>query len=168
MKFQTAQRSVFDCRRQDGPDWDWVEQEFMSAKWLVWHGKGRKAVARLQAVTAALEAWPQHEYSTLWWNIRRATGYIRSHEGYLVNYGARYRKGLPISSSIAESAVNEVVSLRMAKKRQMRWSDKGAHCLALVRVAHLNGELSPQALADLPRVKRSRPDLEEDTQPLAA
>ena len=38
---------------------------------------------------------------------------------------ARYRKGLPISSGIAESAVNQVVSLRMAKKRQMRWSDEG-------------------------------------------
>ncbi len=35
---------------------------------------------------------------------------------YLVNYGWRYRRGMPISSSIAESAVNEVVSLRCAKK----------------------------------------------------
>ncbi len=34
-----------------------------------------------------------------------------------MNYGARYRKGLPISSSIAESAVNQVVSRRVAKKR---------------------------------------------------
>ena len=32
-------------------------------------------------------------------------------------YGARFRKGLPISSSIAESAVNQVVSSRMAKKQ---------------------------------------------------
>lgn len=51
-------------------------------------------------------------------------------EGYLVNYGARWRKGLLISGSIGERAVNEVVSLRMAKKQQMRWSDEGAHCLA--------------------------------------
>jgi hypothetical protein len=54
---------------------------------------------------------------------------------------ARYRKGLPISSSIAASAVNLVVSHRMAKKQQMRWTDEGAHCLAQVRVADLNGEL---------------------------
>ena len=45
----------------------------------------------------------------------------------LANYGARSRKGLPISSSIAESAVNQVVSHRMAKKQQMRWTDEGAH-----------------------------------------
>src|SRR5476649_1491260 len=44
-------------------------------------------------------------------------------------------------SSIAESAVNEVVSLRCAKKRQMRWTNKGAHLLVQVRVAVLNGDL---------------------------
>jgi hypothetical protein len=42
----------------------------------------------------------------------------------LVNYGARHRKGLPIGSSIAESAVNQVVSHRMAKKQQMRWTNE--------------------------------------------
>src|SRR5689334_17590405 len=49
--------------------------------------------------------------------------YLESNSRYLVNYGWRYRRGMPISSSIAESAVNEVVSLRCAKKRQMRWTD---------------------------------------------
>ena len=72
--------------------------------------------------------------------MRKASGYISGHTQYLVNYAARYRKGLPISSGIAESAVNQVVSLRMAQKRQMRWSDEGAHALAQVRVAGLHGE----------------------------
>ena len=76
-----------------------------------------------------------YECSTLWWNLRRLYFYIDNNAGTLVNYGARYRKGLPISSSIAESAVNQVVSHRMAKKQQMRWTDEGAHCLAQVRVA---------------------------------
>jgi hypothetical protein len=67
----------------------------------------------------------------------------------LVNYGARHRKGLPISSSIAESAVNHVVSYRMAKKRQMRWTDEGAHCMVQVRVAVLNGEFSPRRISAL-------------------
>jgi hypothetical protein len=67
----------------------------------------------------------------------------------LVNYGARHRKGLPISSSIAESAVNQVVSYRMAKKRQMRWTDEGAHCMVQVRVAVLNGEFSPRRICAL-------------------
>ena len=56
---------------------------------------------------------------------------------------------LPISSSIAESAVNLVVNHRMAKKQQMRWTDEGAHCLAQVRVAVLNEEFSVKKLAVL-------------------
>ncbi len=145
MKFRAAEQSLISSRRRPGPDWTWIEREIQSAKWLVWHGKGRKAVARLEAVSAELVKWPDQEFSPLWWNLRSACGYVRGHTQYLVNYGARFRKGLPISSSIAESAVNQVVSLRMAKKRHMRWSDEGAHALALVRVADLNGELSPQS-----------------------
>jgi hypothetical protein len=53
---------------------------------------------------------------------------------------------------IAESAVNQVVSHRMAKKQQMQWTDKGAHRLAQVRVADLNGELSVQRLAALAKI----------------
>jgi hypothetical protein len=72
---------------------------------------------------------------------------------YLVNYGARRHRGLPIASSIAKSAVNEVVSHRMAKRQQMRWTDEGAHCMVLVRVADINGELSPQSIAALPTLR---------------
>ena len=76
--------------------------------------------------------------------------------GTLVNYGARHRKGLPISSSIAESAVNLVVSHRMAKKQQMRWTDEGAHRLVQVRVATLNGEPSPARIAALVKGSSAR------------
>ncbi|AUT72398.1 hypothetical protein CUJ88_20155 [Paraburkholderia hospita] len=59
----------------------------------------------------------------------------------LVNYGARHRKGLPISNSIAESAVKQVVSYRIAgcscagvQKRQRSllvdgWIDFRVHTL---------------------------------------
>jgi hypothetical protein len=106
MKFRAAEQSVLSSRRQAGPDWDWVQREIRSAKWLGWHGKGRKAVPRLRAVNAELEKWPGQEFSALRWNVRKACGYIDGHLQFLVNYGARYRKGLPISSGIAESAVN--------------------------------------------------------------
>ena len=61
-------------------------------------------------------------------------------------------EGVPI----AESAVNQVVSLRMAKKRQMRWTDAGAHRLVQVRVAVLNGEVSPSRLVRLGRTSNAR------------
>ena len=88
-----------------------------------------------------------YEFNTLWWNLNTVSSYLEKNAGTLVNYGARHRKGLPISSSIAESAVNQVVSYRMAKKRQMRWTDEGARCMAQVRVAVLNGEFSPRRIS---------------------
>jgi hypothetical protein len=87
--------------------------------------------------------------------VRKAHGYLRANIQYLVNYGARHRKGLPISSAIAESAVNQVVSIRMAKKQQMRWSDEGAHHLVLLRVADLNGKLSVRDFGRITQPRRS-------------
>ncbi|MEW9585173.1 hypothetical protein [Paraburkholderia sp. DGU8] len=75
--------------------------------------------------------------------------YIGNNAGMLVNYGMRYYKRLPISSSVAESAVNPTVSRRMAKKQQMRWTDKEAHCLAQIRVAVPSEEFSVRQLAVL-------------------
>jgi hypothetical protein len=59
-------------------------------------------------------------------------------------------------SSIVESTVNEVVNQRMVEQQQMRWLDEGAHYLARVRVADINGELSPGLLVALPRGKLTR------------
>jgi hypothetical protein len=142
MKFQAARRSVFGSKMIDSMDQESVETEITHAKWLVWHGKGSKAVERIQALDSRLLAREGYEFKTLWWNLNTVSSYLRNNANTLVNYGARHRKGLPISSSIAESAVNQVVSHRMAKKRQMRWTDEGAHCTAQVRVSVLNGEFS--------------------------
>jgi len=152
MKFKAAENSVFGGATIEPQEREGVKTEIDHAKWLVWHVKGGKSVARIKALDASLLARHGYECSTLWWNLRRLYFYIDNNAGTLVNYGARYRKGLPISSSIAESAVNQVVSHRMAKKQQMRWTDEGAHRLAQVRVANLNGELSVQRLAALAKM----------------
>jgi hypothetical protein len=71
---------------------------------LTWHGKGPEAVETLKSLHDMIGLAPEDAACrALWWN----------------------RRGMPISSCIAESAVNEVVSLRCAKKRQMRWTNKG-------------------------------------------
>ncbi|MFM0084433.1 hypothetical protein P0D72_36995 [Paraburkholderia sediminicola] len=116
---------------------------------MVWHGKGSKAVERIKALDGRLLPREGYEFWLLWWNLNTVSGYLRNNAHALVNYGARYRKGLPISSSIAESAVNQVVSHSMARKRQMRWTDEGAHCMAQVRVAVFNVEFSPRRISAL-------------------
>jgi hypothetical protein len=119
------------------------------AKWLVWHGKGSKALERIKALDGRLLSREGYEFKTLWWNLNTISSYLKNNAHTLVNYGVRHRRGLPISSSIAESAVNQVVSYRMAKKRQMRWTDEGAHCMVQVRVAVLNGEFSRRRISAL-------------------
>ena len=41
-----------------------------------------------------------------------------------------------------ESAVNQVISKRMVKKQQMRWSPRGAHLLLQIRTRVLNNTLT--------------------------
>jgi len=72
--------------------------------------------------------------------------YIESNEGALIDYGQRYRAGKPISTSRAEGTVNQLVSARMNKRRQMRWSPRGAHRVLQVRAAVLDGRFGHQAL----------------------
>ena len=56
--------------------------------------------------------------------------------------GENYRNGETISSAFVESTVNQVVSKRMVKKQQMRWTPEGAHLLLQVRTRTLNRELA--------------------------
>jgi hypothetical protein len=58
-----------------------------------------------------------------------------------VNYGDRYRHGEPIMSSFVESAVNQMVSKRFAKRQQMAWRPTHAHGLLQVRTTVLNEQL---------------------------
>ena len=60
-------------------------------------------------------------------------GYLRANAASIPNYSERDRVGEVISSSLAESTINQVVSKRMVKKQQMRWTPRGAHLLLQVR-----------------------------------
>lgn len=68
--------------------------------------------------------------------------YLANNMDSLVDYGRRYRNGLPISSSCAEGSVDDIANARMGKRRRMRWSPKGAHRVAVTRAAVLDGRLT--------------------------
>jgi hypothetical protein len=59
----------------------------------------------------------------------------------LRNYALDRRKGLRISSALAESAMSHLVNQRMGKLQPMRWSHEGAHLLLQVRCAVLDNRL---------------------------
>jgi len=69
--------------------------------------------------------------------------YINNNSGSLINYGERYRSGERISSAMAESTVNALVSKRFAKRQQMQWTKRGAHLLLQTRTRTLDGTLRP-------------------------
>src|SRR5260370_21709272 len=102
-----------------------VKTEIDHAKWLVWHGKGGKSVAPIKALDASLLARQGYQCSTLWWNLRRLYFCIDNNAATLVTYGARYRKCLPISSSIADSAVTHVASHPIARTQHIPACDDG-------------------------------------------
>ncbi len=72
--------------------------------------------------------------------------YIENNEGALIDYGQRYRAGKPISTSRAEGTVNQLVNGRMNKRKQMRWSPRGAHRVLQVRAAVLDGRFGQHAI----------------------
>jgi hypothetical protein len=73
--------------------------------------------------------------------VKEFNHYISVNQSSIPNYGDRYRHGEAISTAFVESAANHVVSKRMVKKQQMRWSERGAHLLLQVRTQVLNEDL---------------------------
>lgn len=82
------------------------------------------------------------EYHKLLKTVREFGVYLRANTASIPNYGERYRAGEVISSAFVESTVNQVVSKRMVKKQQMRWSSRGAHLLLQIRTRVLNDTLA--------------------------
>jgi hypothetical protein len=72
--------------------------------------------------------------------VEEFSTYIQRNRSFIPNYGERYRNGERISTGFVESAVNQVISKRMAKKQQMQWTQRGAHLLLQVRTRVLNEE----------------------------
>ena len=73
--------------------------------------------------------------------IQEFSHYISVNRAFIPNYGDRYRHGEAISTAFVESTVNQVVSKRMLKQQQMRWTQEGAHLLLQIRTQALNGDL---------------------------
>jgi hypothetical protein len=70
-------------------------------------------------------------------------GYAQKSRDAIVNYHRRYHGKRSVSTSRAEGCVDEIANARMAKTQRMRWSPHGAHRVALVRTAVLDGRLNP-------------------------
>jgi hypothetical protein len=126
----------------------YVEHDVTRLRHLIWNGYGKEARRALRSIRymAGNAVWLNGQSGKA--RIERFAELARELETYLtlnaaalVDYGRRYRSGLRIATSGAESAVNSLVSVRMNKRRQMRWSPQGAHRVLQVRAAIIDGRL---------------------------
>jgi hypothetical protein len=115
----------------------------VQAEWFLWHGNVFRALHTIDGTLVDLETLNPHPApSKLLTAMREFDSYIRANAGRIPNYGERRPAGEAISTAFTESAVNQVISKRMVKKQQMRWTPQGAHLLVQVRTRVLNDQLA--------------------------
>jgi hypothetical protein len=122
-----------------------LEKQLESLKWHLWHGNVYQALQIIEDLECDLDSCDDRtERATkLLKAVSEFHHYIEANQAFIPNYGDRYRHGETITSSFAESTVDQVVSKRMVKKQQMRWTQRGAHLLLQVRTQVLNDDLRP-------------------------
>ena len=141
-----------------------LAKDVSKLRWHFWHASFEKAEAKLRRIGASsrcagsLSQRPPGFHSRLEhldWPRPRVLRLSRKQQGHAPSITASGTvRGKPISTAMAESAVNQVINARMCKRQQMRWSPRGAHLLAHVRCAVINGDLAP-------RLRRWSPPLPE-------
>ncbi len=120
---------------------------------LLWNGHHEKACEALGRITSwakdvivlnapGIEAKARRLVA----RCTELRSYIENNKGALIDYDPRHRAGKPISTSRAEGTVNQLVSARMNKRRQMRWSPRGAHRVFQVRAAVLDRRFGHPAI----------------------
>jgi len=111
-------------------------------KWYLWHGNVFRTLQLTDELADDVEIVEgSAEARKLLKAVREFDTYIGVNRAFIPNYGERYRYGETISTAFVESTVNQVMSKRMAKKQQMRWTRRGAHRLLQVRTRVLDGAL---------------------------
>ena len=117
-------------------------------RWYLWHGKVMTATTSLQWLIVDCarlntdDRMVAEAARRVQARCRDLYSYLANNMDSLTDYGRRYRTGLPISSSRAEGCVDDIGNTRMGKRRRMRWSPNGAHRVAVVRAAVLDGRLT--------------------------
>ncbi len=130
-----------------------VEALVQNLRWRIWHGQSERALDTVEALfrfgmhvrSQTVGRTNDAAFSAVARTMELQT-YLQYNRAALVDYGHRRRNGKPVSTSRAEGLVNDIANARMGKKRRMRWSPQGAHRVATVRAAVLDGRLSKARL----------------------
>lgn len=133
-------RSIVSAETNDLADR--IDRDLARVKWLLWHGNHVDGADAADGISWDLELADNKDGAAkLEKALSEFSSYIRKNADFIANYGDKWRNGERISSGFTESAVNQVLSRRMVKKQQMRWTKRGAHLLLQTRTQSLNGDL---------------------------
>jgi hypothetical protein len=124
---------------------DELQEDIERIKWLLWHGNQHRALQTIACFEDDVDVL-EVDYPNLGKFARAArefSVYISNNAASLINYGERFRSGERISSCLAESTVNAIISKRFAKRQQMQWTPRGAHLLLQARTRTLDSTLRP-------------------------
>ncbi|KGM85904.1 hypothetical protein rosmuc_04240 [Roseovarius mucosus DSM 17069] len=130
-----------------------VEMLVENLRWRIWHGQTARAFEAIETLfefgmrvrSQTVGRTNDAAFSAVARTMELQT-YLEYNRAALVDYGRRRRNGKAVSTSRAEGLVNEIANDRMGKKRRMRWTPQGAHRVATVRAAVLDGRLGERRL----------------------
>ena len=119
--------------------------ELERSKWLLWHGNQYRARTRQSRFFVDDVDGLEVDYPNLskFASRRRNLPFISVERGQPDQLWRAVSAGERISSCLAESTVNAVISKRFAKRQQMQWTKRGAHLLLQTRTRRLDGTLRP-------------------------
>lgn len=114
-----------------------------STKHYLWHGNVTRAQEKVEELLCYLEneKIEGDNARKLRKALKEFDTYITANRGLIPNYGERWRNEEAIATGFVESAVNQVVSKRFAKRQQMQWTKRGAHLLLQTRTRVLDNRL---------------------------
>jgi hypothetical protein len=148
---EQALRGVYAAEPQHRAGLEIVEWRIGRLRHLIWNGyheEARRELFGMRHMASEVVYLNGERFrspiGSLLWNCDDLWRYLTNNVDALINYGARYRSKLPISTSRAEGCVDEIANARMAKKQRMRSSPRGAHCVATVRAAVLDGRFKTE------------------------
>jgi hypothetical protein len=110
-----------------------------SVKHYLWHGNVRRARDRIEDIHCFLDDEELTGENSR--KLRKALDEFDTYVAVIPNYGERWRNEKSIATGFVESAVNQIVSKRFAKKQQMQWMKKSAHLVLQMRTQVLDERL---------------------------
>jgi hypothetical protein len=133
-----------------------------SVKHYLWHGNVARARDRIEDIHCFLDNEELTGENSR--KLRKALDefdtYVTVNEALIPNYGERWRNQEAIATGFVESAVNQIVSKRFAKKQQMQWTKKSAHLVLQMRTQVLDERLEDTFRDWYPDFRRKPPENE--------